>query len=134
MVVAHVCIAVLGLMVFLLGFNVSLNRRKARVGAGLPDDPTSPLFKASRAHGNTCEYAPAMMVLIYVVASLNPSPWVLGLIVLATLSRCLLVVGILTSKTLASSNPWRFIGALGTYIFGGFLAVALLFSVLSRAT
>jgi len=44
--------------------------------------------------------------------------------VLATVSRFLIALGLVFPATLAKPNPLRFVGASGTYVFG--LGVALL--------
>jgi len=46
--------------------------------------------------------------------------------VAATVSRVLLVIGLVAWPTLARPNPARFVGALGTYVFGAALCIALL--------
>ncbi|MEM7762967.1 MAG: MAPEG family protein [Pseudomonadota bacterium] len=131
MTLALVCIGLLGVLVFALGFGVSMQRRSAKMGAGVPDDPTSPLLKWSRAHGNTCEYAAMLAVLMYLLA-LTPQPaFVYTMMVMATFSRYLFAAGMILPATLAKPNPMRFLGALGTYLFGLGLAVMLLVSVLA---
>lgn len=124
--VATACVAALGLLVFGLGFHVSMGRRRLRIGMGCPDDPAHPLTRRVRAHANTCEYAPILAVLMLLLGSTQPSMPLLILMVATTLSRVLLVLGILQSTTLARPNPLRFIGALGTYLGGLALAGAAL--------
>jgi hypothetical protein len=46
--------------------------------------------------------------------------------ILATLSRYTIALGILLSPTLAEAHPLRFAGALGTYVTGLALVVAAL--------
>ncbi len=48
-----VCIALLVLLGFALGFYVSIARTRAQVMCGYPDDPEAALYKVNRAHGNT---------------------------------------------------------------------------------
>ena len=62
----------------------------------------------------------------YTSALTNPSLRVLWAIGLTTVARMLIVIGLLTSATLARPHPVRFIGALGTYVGGMALSVALL--------
>jgi len=124
--VALACTAALGLLLFGLGFAVSLRRTRERRGAGLPDDPASPLLKLARAHANTAEFAPFMAAIFLYLGASAPSTIELLLIVGATAARVAIVVGLVATPTLARANPWRFAGALGTYVFGAALCLALL--------
>lgn len=130
MLIALICIALLALLVFGLGLTVSLARKKTKTVAGCPDDPSSPLYKAVRAHGNTIEYAPMLAVIIYCLGTLSPAFWLQGSMVLATASRYLLAYGLLV-PTMSKTNRFRSIGALGTYIFGFILSVALLLTAIN---
>src|ERR1043166_321704 len=71
--VAIVCTALLGLLLFGLGLNVSLQRRQNRRSAGHDASPVDPLHRAIRAHANTAKYAPffAVMFLWY---AMKPAP------------------------------------------------------------
>ena len=89
MTVALVCIGLLGILIFGLGLSVSLTRGRTDRAAGFADDPTDRLYKMVRAHGNTTEYAPFLAILIFIVG-----------------------------ESLAKPHPLRFVGALGTYVFG----------------
>jgi len=126
---AILCIALLGLLLFGLGLAVSLTRGSTNTVSGFNPDPTDRLYKMVRAHGNTAEYAPMVAVLLLFLGSRNPSTWVLWTMWIVTLCRYLIVVGILTSPTLAKPHPLRFIGALGTYIGGVVLCVAAYLSM-----
>jgi uncharacterized membrane protein YecN with MAPEG domain len=126
--VAVICVALLGVMVFGLGFYVSMGRRQFRIGMGCPDDPTHPLTRRVRAHANTCEYAPMLAVLMLYLGAAKPSLPVLALMLAVTLCRVLLALGLLVSPTLARPHPLHFAGALGTYLGGLALAVAALLS------
>ncbi|MGY8775814.1 MAG: MAPEG family protein [Spongiibacter sp.] len=121
-----VCIAILGALCFVLGLNVSLARMRAGVGSGCPDDPKDTLHKAVRAHANTIEYAPALMLLIYIASQAQIASWVMWTMVVATACRVLIVIGIIGTRSLARPNPMRFTGALGTYITGLILAGVVL--------
>jgi uncharacterized protein len=132
MTTAIVCTAILAALLFLLGFNVSLKRgATARAGSSqLPSDPASPLLIAIRAHGNTAEYVPALIVLFLLVGA-RTSAWVaVPLIVGATAARLLHAYGMLTAPSLAAEVPMRLVGAVGTYLFGVALAVAAALSLL----
>jgi uncharacterized protein len=128
MATAIVCTALLGVLLFLLGLNVSMGRGSGAAGA-YPNDPADPFFKRLRAHGNTAEYAPMLAILMLLVGSRNPSSWMLWTMGLAVASRYAIVAGILLSPTLAKAQPLRFAGALGTYITGVALSIAAILSL-----
>ena len=128
--VAIVCIALLGILLFLLGANVTRHRAiRGDTGNQMPTDPADRMFIAQRAHGNAAEYVPTLIVLILVCASLSEGWWVQALAVAAVVSRSLHALGMLTSKTLASHGPVRDIGALGTYVTGVALGVTAIVAV-----
>lgn len=87
------------------------------------------LAKAVRAHGNASEYIP-----VFIIAMLfyrDAGSWIIGaLAIIATLGRFSHAVGMLTAEHANQKNPFRYWGALATYIallgFGGvFLIDAL---------
>jgi uncharacterized membrane protein YecN with MAPEG domain len=121
--VAIVCVALLGLLVFGLGFGVSLTRAATKTNYGYPQDPTDRLYKIVRAQGNAAEYAPMMAILMLLIAARQPAAWMLWTFVAATVFRYLHAAGMLLSPSLDQPQPLRFIGALGTY-FSGFALVA----------
>ncbi len=125
MTIAIICTALLGLLLFGLGLGVSLTRGSTKTNFGYTPDPTDRLYKMIRAHGNTTEYAPMLAVLMLLVGSRNPSLWALWVMGIATVSRYLLVAGLLLSPTLGKPHPLRFAGALGTYLCGVALCVAV---------
>ena len=129
MTTALVCIALLGLLVFGLGFAISMVRGRTETLTGSSGDPAEFLHKLTRAHGNTTEYAAILAILIYVLGTTSPSLWVLCCMGIATASRYLIAVGLIASKTMESPHPARFIGALGTYLAGFGLCIALLLSL-----
>jgi uncharacterized membrane protein YecN with MAPEG domain len=119
-----VCIALMGVMLFLLGANVTRHRAiRGDTGNQMPSDPADRMFIAQRAHGNASEYVPTLAVLIVVCATLTDGWWLDALAIGAALSRGLHALGMLTSKTLASHGPLRDSGALGTYLTGIALGV-----------
>jgi uncharacterized membrane protein YecN with MAPEG domain len=126
MTIALLCIALLGLLVLGLGFAVSTLRGRANVLTGTSGDPTDTLHKMIRAHGNTTEYAPMLAILIYVAGAMSPATWVLVCMGLATLSRYLIVVGLVVGPSMQEAHPLRFVGALGTYLSGFGLCIAVL--------
>jgi uncharacterized membrane protein YecN with MAPEG domain len=126
MSVALTCIALLGFLLFGLGFAVSLKRGGTNALIGHAPDPTDPLHKLVRAHGNTAEFAPLLAVLMLALALNEPAPWTLWCMGIATAARYLLVVGLLASPTLAKPHPLRFVGAATTYVTGIAMSGALL--------
>ena len=130
---ALICIALLALLLFGLGFYVSLGRTKTVTAAGHSVKPEDMLYKRVRAHANTVEYVPMLAVLIYILGTMNPADWVVWCMILVTACRYLLAFGLLAYPTMAKPNLCRFIGALGTYIFGFALCIALLIQVFSQA-
>ena len=126
MTVALVCIGLLGALVFALGLTVSLLRANTKQGVGLPDDDTSLLYKAIRAHGNAAEYAALLAVLIFVLGSQGPTTWQLWLMGGAVGARYLHAAGMLLSKTLNAPHPLRWVGSAGTYACGIALSIRVL--------
>ncbi len=124
--IAIVCTALLGLLLFGLGLNVSLQRRQSRLSVGHDASPVDPLHRAIRAHANTAEYAPFFAVLFLWYATKPAPTWIIAVIVLATVARFTLAGALLFGPTLNRPNPARLFGALFTYICGGVLAVGLL--------
>src|SRR5262245_43468548 len=126
MTVALICIALLGVLVVGLCLGVSITRGRTGRIIGYSDDPTDPLYKIVRAHGNTCEYAPILAVLMLALGAREPAGWVVWCMGLVTACRYLFAAGMLTSPTLAKPHPLRALGAVGTYLGGLALCVALL--------
>ena len=128
--VTVVCIALLGILLFVLGANVT-RHRAVRGGTGnqMPTDPADRLFIAIRAHGNAAEYVPTLIVLLFVCDALTGGWWLAALSVAAVVSRTLHAVGMLTAKTLASHGPVKDIGALGTYVTGVALGVTAIVAI-----
>lgn len=129
--VTIVCIALMGVLLFLLGANVTRYRviRGKNGGDQASTDPADRLLIAVRAHGNAAEYIPTLTVLLLVCSALSDSWWVEALAVAALAVRTVHAVGMLTAKTLAAHGPLRDIGALGTYLVGltlGITAIAVI--------
>ena len=129
MTAALVCTALLGLLVFGLGLGVSALRGSTNTNIGHQLDPSDRLHKMVRAHGNAAEYAPMLAILMLAVAGRGATPWMVWTFVAATLSRYLHAAGMLLSSSLDRPQPLRFVGALGTYVTGLALVVALLLVV-----
>lgn len=130
MLVAIICAALLGLLLFGLGFGVSIMRARTNVGSGFRNDPADMLYKMVRAHGNTAEYAPMVALLILYLGTTDPGLWILWVMGITTFGRYLIVAGLVMSPTLANPHPFRFVGALLTYLGGILLCVAMLLQVL----
>ena len=128
MTTAIICIGFLGLLVFGLGFAVSMTRGQTGTNFGYTQDPTDRLYKLVRAHGNTVEYAPMLAVLILYLGMRGPAMWVIWLMVIVTASRYLQALGLIVSPTLAKPHPLRMIGSVGTYLGGILLCVAAFMS------
>lgn len=118
------CTALLALLVFGLGFGVSMNRSQRAIGHEI--DPTDKLHKWVRAHGNTCEYSPMLAILYLYLGDSDPPTWVISTIVLTTVARYLHAIGMVGFPTMAKPNPARFLGSLVTYVGGLALVVATL--------
>ena len=82
-----------------------------------------------RAHGNATEYAPMLAILMLAIATRGATPWMVWTFVAATVFRYLHAAGMLLSPSLDRPQPLRFVGALGTYVTGLMLVVALLLVV-----
>jgi len=125
------CITLLGFLGIGLGFAVSSLRVRNDVVHGSSNDPEDILHKTMRAHSNTMEYAPFIALLIYILGQSPQPAWVIWCMMLVTASRYSFAIGMIFPKTLAKRNPPRLLGAMGTYIFGLGLCVALLIQVLA---
>lgn len=129
MTTALICIALLGILLFGLGFAVSMVRGQTGRIIGHSDVPGDRLHKVVRAHGNTAEYAPFLAILMLLLGSRSPATWVLWCMGIATAARYSIAAGMLLSPSLAKPHPLRFLGAVGTYLAGIALCVAALMSV-----
>ena len=125
MTIATTCTALLGLLLFGLGLNVSITRRRHAKGIGYDTGPTDPIHRAVRAHGNTAEYAPYLAAMFLWYAAHGAPAWINTVIVIATAARFLIVAGLLWGGPLNRANPLRFAGAFFTYFCGLVLAAAL---------
>ena len=126
-----ICIALMGVLVFALGANVT-RHRAIRGKSGEPQMPTDPadrLLIAQRAHGNAAEYVPTLIGLLIVCSTLTDGWWLDTLAIVATAARYTHAYGMLSAKTLAAHGPVRDSGAMFTYLSGvtlGVTAIALL--------
>ncbi|NUR97978.1 MAG: MAPEG family protein [Kribbellaceae bacterium] len=127
--VTVVCIALLGILLFLLGANVTRNRAIRGGGNQLPTEPSDRLLIAVRAHGNAAEYIPTMLVLLLVCSALSNS-WVIDVLAVAcVVVRFTHAIAMLRSSTLAAHGPLRDFGAAGTYLVGVALGVTAIVTI-----
>lgn len=122
MTTAIVCSALLGALVFVLGANVS--RLRGGAASQLPTALDDPLFVAIRAHANATEYVPTLAVLILLVGSRHPVPWMVAAFVVATVARYVHAFGVLHAGDMGRPAPLRLVGAMGTYLAGLALVAA----------
>ena len=126
-----ICSAVLVILYFLLALNVSLTRGRMKMGIGSGDDPSGPLNKAVRAHGNAAEFIPLFVALFLYFLLSGAGGWITWVVIGVTISRVLHALGMLMTPSFSRPpHPLRAIGALGTYIGGVALGVALLLRAL----
>jgi len=129
MAIALLSVGLMGLLVFLLGLNVSRERRsviltqheaEAEVGSGLR--------KAIRAHGNCVEYVPMLSLMILALGLRSPilPVWLAVLMLSAVFFRYLHAFSVVSAETIYSSTVLKFIGASGTYFTGTLLAIVLI--------
>jgi uncharacterized membrane protein YecN with MAPEG domain len=125
-----ISIALLGILVFVLGANVTRHRAiRGATGNQQPSDPADRMYIAQRAHGNASEYVPTLIALLIVCSVLTDGWWLDALSIAAVALRGLHAVGMLTSTTLAKRSPVKELGAMGTYAVGialGVTAIAAL--------
>ena len=126
-----VCSAILVILYFVLAINVSMTRRKTRTGIGAGNDPGGPMNKAVRAHGNAAEYVPIFVALFLYFLLAGAGGWITWVVVIVTTCRVLHALGMFMSKDFNSPpHPLRALGALGTYLGGLALGIALLMRTL----
>ncbi len=127
-----ICIAVMGILVFVLGANVTRHRavRGKTGGPQISFEPTDRLYIAQRAHGNAAEYVPSLIALLIVCSALTDGGWWLdALAITAAAARLLHAFGMVTATSLAEHGPVRDSGALFTYLAGIALGVTALASL-----
>ncbi len=125
-----ICSGILVIVYFLLANNVSLTRVRTNVGFGTDSDPMSPLNRAIRAHGNASEYIPLFVALFLYFLVSGASGWIGWVVVIVTICRVLHPISIFIAPDLNGRHPLRFVSAVGTYLGGLALGVALLMRAL----
>jgi uncharacterized protein len=129
MAIALLSVGLLGLLVFLLGANVSRERLSVAVTQHAAEaDPKSALRRAIRAHGNCIEYAPMLSLMILALGLRLPllPGWIAALMLAAVATRYIHAIGILTGGSVHEANALKKIGAAGTYLTGAVLSVILI--------
>lgn len=120
-------IALMGILLFLLGANVTRHRAmRGATGNQAPTDPDDAMFVAIRAHGNAAEYVPTLAVLIVVCATLTEGWWLESLAIAAVVARFLHGIGMIASGSLAKRSPVKEAGAMLTYVVGIALGITAL--------
>ena len=121
MAVSLLSVGLLGLLVFLLGANVSRERGSViKTQHEHEANPESALRKAIRAHGNCIEYVPMLSLMILAVGLRSPllPTWIAVLMLIAVASRYIHAAGVLTGESVYKANMMKRIGAVGTYATG----------------
>ena len=115
------------ILYFALALNVSRMRGATKTGIGSGEDPSGPLNKAVRAHGNAAEYIPIFVALFLYLLLSGTGGWLEWVAVIITVCRVLQAMGMLMTKTFnAPPHPLRAIGSTGTYIGGFILGTTLI--------
>jgi len=126
-----ICSAILVLLYFVLSLHVSMTRKRTKTGIGAGNDPSGPLSKAVRAHGNAAEYIPIFVALFLYFLLSGAGGWIAWVAIIVTICRVLHAMGMLMTPNFnAPPHPLRAVGALGTYLGGFALGVALLMRAL----
>lgn len=117
-----------GLLMVLLGFRVSTLRFRLKIPFGDGGNPA--LMRAVRAHGNTAEHTPIVLLLALAwELSRGGGPFLTGMAVLFVVSRLLFATGVL-----GRGLHWlRVAGATGTYAVQVSLAAGLALAALRMA-
>jgi len=134
MAIALLSVGLMGLLIFLLGANVSRERRSLTVTPHEAEaNPKSALRKAIRAHGNCIEYAPMLSLMILALGLRLPLlPWWIAALMLgAVASRYIHALSILTGESIYSATMLKMIGAAGTYLTGAILSIILIIRALA---
>lgn len=127
----YACVALLGVLVFGLGFLVSSTRARTRNAGAVAQDGKDLLYRHNRAHGNTIEYAPMLAVLFLALLFQEGTPlWAFWLMLPVTLCRYAHAAGMLMSQDLRDPEVLRAVGSIGTYLGGFVLCCVALFNAL----
>ncbi len=122
-----ICTAILVILYFALAANVSITRGRTKTGLGMGSEPSGPLVKAVRAHGNAAEFIPIFVTLFLYFLMSGAGGWIVWVVIGVTVCRVLHAIGMLASSDFnGPPHPLRAVGALGTYLGGLALGGALL--------
>lgn len=103
----------LGIMYFLLTAMVIRQRAATKTGLGHNPDPSCPLFRAVRIHGNFAEFVPFILFLMALDEMSGRSQWIVHAFGFALLiARMCHYIGIKKSD---KGSPERVIGAASTF-------------------
>jgi uncharacterized membrane protein YecN with MAPEG domain len=87
--------------------------------------------KAVRAHGNAAEYVPIFVALFLYFLLAGAGGWIEWVAIIVTACRVLHALGMLMTQSFnRPPHPLRAIGALGTYVGGLMLGIALFMAAL----
>ena len=124
-----VCIALMGVLLVLLGANVTRHRAiRGATGNQMPTDPADRMFIAQRAHGNATEYIPTLAILIVVCATLTDGWW-LNALAIAALARGPCTRSGCSPQDAGRPRTGAGPGAMGTYAAGLALGITALVTV-----
>lgn len=121
MPVTMISAGILGLLLVVLAFRVSLRRKAAGISVG--DGGNSDMLATVRAHANCAEWVPIGLILLGLAESAaGPSPLLISLAVLFVAARLLHPLGM----NRPAPNAPRFLGAILTYVAVAALAVLVI--------
>lgn len=117
------CAGLLALLLFGLGFAVSIERGIAGKLGGVPDDEKTRLFRLIRAHGNAAEYAPAAIAFALYFSATPRSTITQWLVIGITAARYIHAFALIMGADMGRFSLLRFVGGMGTYVTGVGLAL-----------
>lgn len=127
MQVTMVSAGIIGLLIVVLGFRISLLRRKLSISMG--DGGNAELAGRVRAHGNCVEWAPIGLILLFLAEQQAGAAWYVIVLAVALVgSRLLHPLGM----ALPGANAPRAVAALLTYLSVAILGIIVLLGGLGR--
>tara|TARA_R110002072_G_scaffold36252_1_gene106752 strand:- start:3527 stop:3922 length:396 start_codon:yes stop_codon:yes gene_type:complete len=115
------------LILLVLGFYVSMGRRRNKLSLGHGDNPA--MNSRMRAHGNAAEWIPGALIGLVLLALMGASAFLIhGIGLIFTIGRGVHGWAMATN---APPGPARMIGALITYATYGVLGAGLLYYALA---
>ena len=126
-----ICSAILVILYFALSVHVSMTRGRTKTGIGTGNDPSAPLAKPSAHMAMQPNTVPNFVALFLYFLMSGASGWITWVVVIVTISRVLHAMGMLmTANFNGPPHPLRAVGAMGTYLCGFALGIALLMRAL----